>query len=82
LVVGWVGVAVQEFFGVVGVVDFGWLGAVGPGEAAGVGDGGVVVAVADRFVIGSAGEEQGVGVGGAAGGPVGAVVDLAVVAGF
>ena len=34
--VGWVGVAVQEFFGVVGVVDVGWLGAVGPGQPAGV----------------------------------------------
>jgi hypothetical protein len=40
----------------------------------------LVVAVAGAFVIGPAGEEQGVGVGGAAGGPVRAVVDLAVIA--
>jgi hypothetical protein len=65
---------------VVGVVDFGWCGGVGPGEAAGVGDGGVVVAVGDALVVGAAGEEQGVGVGSAAGGPVWAVVDLAVIA--
>ncbi len=50
----------------VGVVDFGWLGAVGPRQAAGVGDGGFVVAVADPFVIGPAGEEQGVGIDGPA----------------
>jgi hypothetical protein len=55
---------------------------VGPGQAAGVGDGGVVFAVADPFVIGPAGEEQGVGIGAATGGPVRAVVDLAVIAGF
>jgi hypothetical protein len=51
---------------VVGVVDFGWLGAVGPGQAAGVGDGGLVVAVGDQAVVGGAGEEQAVGVGGPA----------------
>jgi hypothetical protein len=87
---GWVGVAAEEFFGVVGVVDFGWFvprkrevpPAVGPGQAAGVGDGGLVVTVSGEAVVGRAGEEQGVGVGGAAGGPVRAVVDLAVVAGL
>jgi hypothetical protein len=78
--VGWVGFAAEEFFGVVGVVDFGWSCAVGQGRAAGVGDGGLLVAVGDQAVIGGAGEEQGVGVGGAAAGPVRAVVDLAVVA--
>ena len=78
--VGWVGVAAEKFFGVVGVVDFGWFVPVGPGQAAGVGDGGLVVAVGDQAVVGGAGEEQGVGVGGAAGGPVRAVVDLAVIA--
>ena len=72
------------------MVDFGWFvprkrelpPAVGPGQAAGVGDGGVLVALGDQAVIGRAGEEQLVGVGGAAGGPVRAVVDLIVVAGF
>ena len=66
----------------VGVVDFGWSCAVGPGQAAGVGDGGLVVTVSGEAVVGRAGEEQGIGVGGAAGGPVRAVVDLAVVAGL
>jgi hypothetical protein len=65
---------------VVGVVDVGWCGAVGPGQASGVGDGGLPVALADGGVVGWTGEEQQVGVGGAAGGPVGAVVDLAVIA--
>jgi hypothetical protein len=82
VVVGWVGVAVEEFFGVVGVVDVGWCGAVGPGQAAVVGEAGVVVAVGDAFVVGAAGEEQFVGVAGAVGCPVRAVVDLAVVAGL
>jgi hypothetical protein len=36
---------------VVGVIDFGWCGAVGPGEAAGVGDDGFPVAVAETFVV-------------------------------
>jgi hypothetical protein len=54
---------------VVGVVDFGWSYAVGPGQAAGVGDGGLLVALDDQAVIGRAGEEQLVGIGGAAGGP-------------
>ena len=44
----------------VGVVDVGWLCAVGPGEAAGVGDDGFLVGVAETFVVGGAGEEQGV----------------------
>ena len=66
----------------VGVVDFGGSGAVGPGESAGVGDCGVPSAVGDLGVVGSAGEVQHVGVGGAAGGPVQGVVDLAVVAGL
>jgi hypothetical protein len=56
ILVGWVGVAAEEFFGVVGVVDFGLLCPFGPGQAAGV------------------------GVDGAAGGLVRAVVDLRVVA--
>ncbi len=34
------GGAAEEFFGAVGVVDLGWVGAVGPGESAGVGDDG------------------------------------------
>jgi len=80
--VGWVGVAVEEFFGVVGVVDVGWCGAVGPGQAPGVGDAGVAVAVGDAFAVGATGEEQAIGVGGAVGCPVRAVVDLAVVVGF
>ena len=58
--------------GVVGVVDFGWCCAVGPGQAAGVGDGGLVVAVGDRRLsVGGTGEEQCVGVRGATVGPVG-----------
>jgi hypothetical protein len=65
--VGWVGVAAQEFFGVMGVIDVGWCGAVGPREAAGVGDGGLAVAVGEEFVVGRAGEEEFVGVGGAVG---------------
>src|SRR3982074_1398465 len=69
LVVGWVGVAAEEFFGVVRVVDFGWLGAVGPGEAAGIGDDGLSVALGDEVVIGGAGEEQFVGAGGGVEGP-------------
>jgi hypothetical protein len=52
---------------VVGVVDFGWSCAVGPGEAAAVGDGGFVVAVGGQTVIWPAGEEQLVGVSGAVG---------------
>ena len=31
-VVRWVGVSAEEFVGVVGVVDFGWPGAVGPAQ--------------------------------------------------
>jgi hypothetical protein len=61
--VRWVGVAVEEFFGVVGVVDLGWCGAVGPGQSAGVGDAGLVVTLGDECVVGAAGEEQAVGVG-------------------
>src|SRR5262245_15427298 len=57
-VIGWVGVAAEEFFGVVGVVDVGGCGAVGPGQPAGVGDFGLVVAVGDEIVVGWAGEEQ------------------------
>ncbi|MDT5236204.1 MAG: hypothetical protein QOF47_2191 [Mycobacterium sp.] len=64
----------------VGVVDFGWFGSVGPGQAAGVGDGGLLVAVGGEAVVGGAGEEHCVRVGGAACGPVRAVVDLAVIA--
>ena len=79
VVVGRVGVAAQEFFGVMGVVDVGWLGAVGPGQAAGVGNGGFVVAVADELVIRRAGEEQAVGIRPAVGRPVGAVAHLGVV---
>jgi hypothetical protein len=67
---------------VVCMVDFVWFGAVGPGEAAGVGDDGLLVAVGGLFAVGVAGEEQFVGVGGAVGCPVRAVVDLAVIAGF
>ena len=69
----------EEFFGVVGVVDFGWCGAVGPGQPAG--DGGLVVAVGDVFVVGGAGEEQLVGIGGAVRCPVRAVVHFAVISG-
>ncbi|OBI85042.1 hypothetical protein A9X00_28510 [Mycobacterium sp. 1245805.9] len=64
-----------------GVVDFGRAGAVGPGEASGVGDLGVVVAVAGAGVVGAAGEEEFVGVGLAVVRPVGGVVDFGVVAG-
>jgi hypothetical protein len=63
----WVGVAVEEFFGVMGMVDLRWCGGVGPGQAAGVGDGGLAVAVGEEFVVGRAGEEEFVGVGGAVG---------------
>ena len=49
----------------VGVVDVGWLGAVGPGQPAGVGDLGAVVPAGEQAVVGAAGEEQFVGVGGA-----------------
>jgi hypothetical protein len=48
----WVGVAVEEFFGVMGMVDLRWCGGVGPGQAAGVGDGGLAVAVGEEFVVG------------------------------
>ncbi len=64
----------------VSVVDFGWFGSVGPGQAAIVGDDGLVVTVGCEAVVGGAGEEQCVGVGGAACGPVRAVVNLAVTA--
>ena len=67
MVFGWVGVAVEEFFGVVGVVDVGGCGCVGPGQSAGLGGGGLVVAGGDQVVVGGAGEEQFVGVGGAVG---------------
>ena len=66
----------------VGVADFGWACAVGPGQAAGVGGGNLVVTVAGQAVVGRAGEEQLVGVGGAAGGPVRAVVGIRVAAGL
>jgi len=52
---------------VVGVVDFGWFGSVGPGQAAGVGDGGLLVAVGGEAVVGGAGEEQCVGINRAVG---------------
>jgi hypothetical protein len=71
VVVGWVGVAAQEFVGVVGVVAVGWFGAVGPAESAVWHDLGGELAAAGPAVVGSAGEEQLVGVGGA--GAVGAV---------
>ena len=60
----------QEFFGVVGVVDLGWAVAVGPAESAVVGDDGVPVAAAGAAVVAAAGEEQFVGVGAAAVRPV------------
>ena len=53
----------EEFVGVVGEFDFGWSGAVGPGESAGVGDFGLQKALAQQGVVGSAAEEQAVGVG-------------------
>ncbi|OBK74860.1 hypothetical protein A5651_08145 [Mycobacterium sp. 1274761.0] len=72
----------QSFFGVVCVIDFGWAGAVGVGESAGVGDFGLEQSLGDEGVVGAAVEEQAVGVGAPAGGPGWVVVDLAVIAGF
>ena len=63
-------------------VDFGWAGAVGPGESAGVGDFGLEEALAEQGVVGSAAEEQAVGVGAAALGPRRVVVDFGVIAGL
>ena len=73
----------------VSMVDVGWCvprkrevpPAVGPGQAPCVGDGGLVVAVGDVFVVGGAGEEQAVGIGGAVWCPVRAVVHFAVISG-
>lgn len=81
LALWWVGVTVEEFVGVVGLVDLGLVGAVGaPGQATGVGDSGFYAALGEKFVVGSAGEEQGVGIGAAADCPVRAVVDFALLA--
>jgi hypothetical protein len=80
LVPGWVGVAVEEFFGVVGVVDLGWVGSVGPGESSGGGGVGAQVAVGGHGVVGAAGEIECVGVGASAVGPLWCVVDLAAIA--
>ena len=71
----------EQFFGVVDVVDLGWAGAVGPGQAILVGDDGAVVAAADPAVVGTTGEIQFVSVGLAAVHPVRRMVDFTVVAG-
>ena len=54
----------------VGVVDFGWAGAVGPSESSALGDLGAQFAAGCHAVVSAAAEEQLVGVGAAAAGPV------------
>ena len=66
----------------VDVVDFRRFSAVTPREATLVRDDGLAVAVGRELVVGSAGEEQLVGVGGTLGCPVRAVVDLGVIPGL
>ena len=63
-------------------VDLRRTGAVGPGEPSGVGDLGLQEALAEQGVVGSAAEEQAVGVGAAILGPGWVVVDFAVLAGL
>lgn len=66
----------------VGVVDLRWPGAVGPAELPAVGDLGAPLAAAGHAVVATAAEELLVGVGAAAVGPVGRMVNLAAIAGF
>ena len=66
----------------VGVVDLGWFGSVGPGQAAGVGDDGLPVALGDRVWSGPQAKNNMSASVAAAGGPVDGVVNLAVIAGL
>jgi hypothetical protein len=66
LVFGRVGVSAKEFVGMVGVVDFGRPGAVGPAQPPAVGDLGAQFATARQAVIRPAREEQLVRIGAAA----------------
>lgn len=69
---------VEEFVGVVGVVDLRWAIAVAPGETSVAGGGGVV-AVGFGSVVTWAREPEGVGIGATTTGPAGTMVYLAAV---
>nr|WP_204808485.1 hypothetical protein [Mycobacterium riyadhense]VTP04532.1 hypothetical protein BIN_B_05571 [Mycobacterium riyadhense] len=53
-----VGVSVQQFVEVVGVVDLGWAVTVGQATSPAVGDDGAPFAAARHAVVSAAGEEQ------------------------
>jgi hypothetical protein len=80
--VGWIRVAAQEFFGVVGMVDLRRSNSIRPRQPAGVGDFGTPSLLRKQLVVGSAGEEQRIGVGGAARNPFRAVMYLGVIPGL
>jgi hypothetical protein len=65
-----VGITAKEFIGVVGVVDFGRPGAIGPSEPPAVGNYCAQLAVGCHGVVAAAAEVQFVGVGAAAAGEV------------